>query len=151
MNEVQALAKRVMYTSFAGWVLMVIITQRLPEPDDISPALYTAPLQESTTPNEFHFPYKGQDIRVVPLQTYEIHGLVVSHNDPAKWYNFDITHDHLSLDTRDICLVWGENLKSGEYRKVSYTNDDWACKWSYGADIAQFNDHEISNNHLITA
>lgn len=151
MNDVLDLAKQVMRYSFIGWVLALLMMLRLPAPEAILPELFNQPLQKSIPQNEFHFPYKNQDIRVRPIMSYEIAGLVVSHNDPFVWYNFDITHDNLSINTRDVCLIWGSNLRTADYKRVRFYNDDWMCNWSYSSDVRLINDKEISNNHLITA
>jgi hypothetical protein len=150
MNELLDHSKRVMHYSFFGWVLCLYMMQRLPDSTSIDPLLYQKPVQETVPQDEFHFRYMDQDIRVRPVASYKLNGLVVSHNDPGKWYNFDITHDSRSLNTRDICVVWGDNLKTDEYMKVHYHNDDWMCSWSYGSGVTRFKESEISNNHLIT-
>jgi hypothetical protein len=152
MNTALIIAKKAMYVSLLGWVLTFFLLQRLPPPTAIDTALFSQPQQGTIAPGEpLHFTYEGQDIKVIPVATYVISGLVVSHNDPAAWYRFDLTHDGQSLDTRDICLIWGNNLLRTPYENVRFYNDDWACNWSYGGDVRHFSDHEISNNHLITA
>lgn len=151
MNDWLDHTRRAMHYSFAGWVLMLFMVLRLPGPDDIESVLFNQPVQKKIPQNEFHFPYQGQDIRVWPVMSYEISGLVMSHNDPAKWYSFDITHDTQSINTRDVCLIWGSNLRTDDYKKVRFSNDDYMCNWSYGRDVKHINEKEISNNHLITA
>lgn len=151
MNAALNIAKRAMYLGLAGWIISLFMLQRLPPREAIDKALFSQPLQEFITSGPLNFDYKGQKITVMPEATYTIRGLIVSHNDPGAWYRFDLTHDDKSLDTRDLCLIWGSNVERTEYDKVSYHNDDWACNWSYGRDISYFSDTEISNNHLITA
>jgi hypothetical protein len=84
------------------------------------------------------------------IADYELAGLVVSHNDPFKWYRFDLSHDEFSLDTRDICVIWGRNIKNADYSRVSFWNDDWTCNWRYGRDVRGVENNALSNNHLIT-
>ncbi|NBO19016.1 MAG: hypothetical protein EBV03_07300 [Proteobacteria bacterium] len=151
MNALQKHAKKALYYCIGGWLAGTLMAQRLPDTGSLKNPVYDQPLQQEGVQPEFHFTYKGEDVRVVPLAKYRIAGLVVSHNDPEAWYRFDITHDSKSLNTRDICLVWGENLRSGQYKRVNFHNDDYSCLWSYGKDLGQWNDHEVSNNHLITA
>ncbi len=150
-DDVMELAKRAMHYSFIGWVLTLLMMLRLPSVEDINPDLLRQPLQTQIAQNEFHFPYEGQDIKVIPVMNYTLNGLIVSHNDPGKWYNFDLTHDSQSINTLDICVVWGSNLTNNDFHKISFHNDDWICTWSYGPDVKHVNEQEISNNHLITA
>lgn len=151
MNTLQKHAKRALAGAAAGWMLGTVMCWRLPAPDAIKNPLFDQPTQHEAPQPEFHFSYKGEDIRVVPVAQYRIAGLIVSHNDPDVWYRFDITHDSKSLNTRDLCLIWGDNLKNGEYEKVSFHNDDYTCQWRYGSGVMRWKDEDVSNNHLITA
>ncbi|OVE76497.1 hypothetical protein BVX98_05825 [bacterium F11] len=53
------------------------------------------------------------------------------------------------MDTKDFCVIWGENLKTEDFRKVKYKNGSWTCyvKWPAGVS---FDLYALSNNHLIT-
>lgn len=140
------------HISLAGWVISLIMMSRLPDAIAIRPPLFEQPIQAPSQASAFHFYYKDQDIKVIPKLEYEISGLIVSHNDPQKWYRFDITHDDLSLNTRDICLAWGRNLKQNDYKRISFYNSDYMCEWDYDDDdVDFFNAEEVSNNRLITA
>lgn len=151
MNRILALSNPILLGCIAVWLLTLLMLNRLPGHTELHPRLMNQPVQVDAPLAEFHFYYKDQDIHVIPKATYEIAGLVVSHNNPAKWYSFDITHDELSLDTLDLCLLWGKNLSTNDFHRVSFRNDDWACVWHHGRDVTEFNPHELSNNHLITA
>ena len=151
MNTLILASKRAFIAGVVLWVLCLLMLGRLPDSADIKPELLQPPEQQQVSQPEFRFEYKNEKIRVAPMATYRIAGLIVSHNDPDKWYRFDITHDEKSLNTRDLCIIWGSNLHENMFKRVSFHNDDWSCTWSYGKDVTHFNDTEISNNHLITA
>jgi hypothetical protein len=120
---------------------------RLPSPSEIRPDLLQAPLQEATEREPFEFVYAGQTVRVRPVADYEIWGLVVSHNDIGSLA--DIYHDSSSVDTKDLCVVWGGNLQSGSLDKVTFESGPWTCYFSYPQGV-RFDGREISNNHLVS-
>lgn len=53
---------------------------------------------------------------------------------------------------RDVCVVWGEDVTNGSYRKVTFWSGEFTCsyRWS-GALTLAFNPEKASNNHLIPA
>ncbi len=133
------------------WIATFYFMQRLPPPEKVSSYLYLEPRQHlSMGTRETKIIYKNQEYPVRIIADYELNGLVVSHNDPFRWYRFDITHDEYSLDTRDLCVIWGSNVRSDHYRHVSYHNEDYQCviRWSAGQRGIDLN--KLSNNHLIT-
>jgi len=119
----------------------------LPGPSEIDPALFKEPRQEATEREPFEMIHDGHTVRVQPVAEYELWGLVVSHNDIRSVA--DIYHDSSSLDTKDLCVVWGSNLQSGELRKVSFKSGPWTCYYGYPEGV-RFAGSEMSNNHLIT-
>lgn len=144
------MVKATMYLCMLGWIASIWMCTRLPPSALIRKELFNQPLQQGTTRDTFYYTYKGQSITVTPVADYTISGVIVSHNDPKDWWRFDLVHDDRSLDTRDICLVWGSNLKHDDYRRAHFHSDDWMCNWQYGSDVHYLMDNEISNNHLIT-
>lgn len=120
---------------------------RLPEPGQIRPESLPAPVQEETGREPFGFPYEGRECRVRPVASYEITGVVVTHNDIHSFA--DIYHDASSVDTKDLCIVWGGNLESGEYREVEFWSGPFTCYARWRAE-SRFDMAGISNSHLIT-
>ncbi|MEO8197754.1 MAG: hypothetical protein ABI689_13645 [Thermoanaerobaculia bacterium] len=119
----------------------------LPSPTEIDPALLLEPLQEATERQPFEFAYKGHSVRVRPVAEYELWGLVVSHNNIQSLA--DIYHDSSSIDTKDLCVVWGSNLQSGELGKVEFESGPWTCYYRYPQGV-RFVGSQMSNNHLVT-
>ena len=81
------------------------------------------------------------------MADYELWGLVVSHNNIQSVA--DIYHDSSSVDTKDLCVVWGNSLLSEELGKVSFESGPWTCYYSYPEGV-RFNGAEMSNSHLVT-
>ena len=82
-----------------------------------------------------------------PVATYELWGLVVSHNNIHSVA--DIYHDSTSVDTKDLCVIWGANLEDSDYQRVDFKSGPWTCYFSYPGD-ARFDHTALGNNHLIT-
>ena len=120
---------------------------RLVGPGEILAPLLQPPIQRPLQADTFEFPYKGKVCRVEPVATYELWGLVVSHNDIESLA--DIYHDSTSVDTKDLCVVWGSNLEHADYQSVEFQSGPWTCYFRYPAGV-EFDHDELGNNHLIT-
>jgi hypothetical protein len=81
------------------------------------------------------------------VATYELWGLVVSHNNIHSVA--DIYHDSTSVDTKDLCVIWGDNLDSDDYRRVDFKSGPWTCYFRYPQGVV-FDHDSLGNNHLIT-
>lgn len=114
---------------------------------DIDPRLLNEPAQAETTRAPFSFEYMGEGYEVQPVAEYDIAGLVVSHNDPTSWW--DVYHDAASVDTKDLGLIWGPNLRSDDFHRVKFWNVSWTVNWQWPAGVT-FHSDAISNNHLVT-
>lgn len=113
----------------------------------INKQLLNEPLQTETTDEAFDVLYRNRSYNIKPLFEYELWGLVVSHNDPYGWG--DIQHNENSFDTRDLCVIWGNNLRSDHFSEVEFKSGSFTCYYHYkSADL--FHPENLSNNHLIT-
>jgi hypothetical protein len=138
----RTLLAALLVAAVAGWR-----KGRLDDPAAMLPVVRREPLQESTDRAPFTFQYRGKACRVRPIASYELWGLVVSHNDVKSVA--DIYHDSSSVDTKDICTVWGDNLTRSDYQKASFKSGPFTCYVHFPAGV-NFNLQEIGNNHLIT-
>jgi hypothetical protein len=52
----------------------------------------------------------------------------------------------------DICVVWGNNIRSQAYRQMDFYNGQFTCNYSTGSSqvYAAFDKNSLSNNHLLT-
>lgn len=120
----------------------------LASPDELLPPLLQAPRQGPTDRAPFAFDYRGSHYEVRPVHSYELWGLVVTRNDITSIG--DLYHDADSVDTVDVCVVWGSNLERGAYEDVRFSSGSYTCYWRYWGNV-DFRENEIANNHLITA
>jgi hypothetical protein len=117
-------------------------------PRGIRPELLQEPLQLATDRKPFTFDYRGKQCRVQPVATYELWGLVVSHNDIHSVA--DIYHDTSSVDTKDLCVVWGESLRHTDYLRASYKSGPFTCYVSWRGVLPSLDMANVGNNHMIT-
>lgn len=123
----------------------------LPDSNSIIPSLtVTDPVQQeikNATPYNINF--KGQTYKITPIANYDIQGLIVADYDSQNW--LDVTHKNDPAQTKDVCLIWGSNLKNGIYRELKYNHEEFTCyvNWANNDQAAKFNGRQFSNNHLI--
>lgn len=122
-------------------------TKQLPGVNEIIAEMEREPIQTPTGHQPFKFDYRGETYLVEPMAEYELWGVVVTHNDITGMT--DIVHTEDSVDIKDICVVWGENIKSNDFREVSYSSGDFTCYFSYQRQMRFYHD-QLSNNHLLS-
>jgi len=102
---------------------------------------------QSAFSEPYSFQYMEIQYQVKPIANYELWGLVVSHNDINGIS--DTYHDATSVDTKDLCVIWGENILSNNYHAASYSSGAWTCYFEHPHGTT-FNADQLSNNHIIT-
>ena len=119
------------------------------------PSIYSAikegePLQEISDAKPFTTTIKGYRYALTPKATYDISGLVVSQHRGNALFNLDHKADPGNI--KDVCVVWGESVTNGSYRKVKFRSGEFTCSYSWsGAVDPPFKPEKASNNHLIPA
>ena len=124
--------------------------KELPDARQIASELRVDPKQTAINPYKFKFDYRGETYLVDAIADYEIAGLIVSHNDITAWY--DIYHTKDSVDTKDLCLIWGNNVDGNHYHNVKFYNESVSCHFHINDQdtYVKFNPGQLSNNHLIS-
>ena len=149
-------------TQLLGWLFVLSLAvaavtwlrrDDLPPPEVYDTHRLAAPRQAPTTHQPFDVEVGGQRYRIEPLFDYELQGVVVSYHDADSFvdtWHHDRWKDFLNV--RDLCVIWGDNVRSGIYRDMDFRNDSWTC-WAYWPDQetgARFRMDQLSNNHLLT-
>jgi len=127
----------------AGWRKGALVG-----PNQVRPELLQEPLQLATDRPPFTFDYRGKQCRVKPVASYELWGLVVSHNDIHSVA--DIYHDTSSVDTKDLCVLWGESLQNRDYLRATFKSGPFTCYVSWSEPLPGLRMDGIGNNHMIT-
>ncbi|MCK5416423.1 hypothetical protein KAI92_03280 [Candidatus Parcubacteria bacterium] len=138
------------------YILLIIIyiisffkIRELPFQNEIVDDLMWEPIQTETDREDFSFVYRDVDYHVKTQADYELWGLVVSINNIGAWYNY--YHDENSVNLKDVCVIWGDNLSSNAYRNVKYKSGEWTCYWNWYGNIGgKFYGNKLSNNHLLS-
>ena len=108
------------------------------------------PQQEASDRAPFTTTIEGYTYSLTPRATYDIAGLVVSqHRGDAL---FNLYHQTDPGNVRDVCVVWGESIANGSYRKVQFWSGEFTCSFAWSTAISPpFKPETASNNHLLPA
>ncbi len=126
---------------------------QLPPPDFYDQGQLDEPRQTPTDASVFQIEAHGIRYTIEPRFDYQLDGVVVSlHDSDVFWdiYHFGDWQDFINL--RDLCVVWGDNVSSGVFRQMHYSNTTWTC-WisaNHPDAASSFAWNQISNNHLLT-
>ena len=108
------------------------------------------PVQAASDRPVFTTIIKGYTYTLTPRAVYDISGLVVSQHRGDALVN--IGHKADPGNIKDVCVVWGEAITNGSYRKMKYVSGEFTCSFSWSGGLTPpFNLEKISNNHLIPA
>lgn len=123
----------------------------LPDPNFYNDDVLREPKQTKTDKKPFQVTVKDQTYTIKPQYDYELHGMVVSYHHSDSFA--DIYHADWKdyINTKDICVIWGENVTSAIYKKLDFKNGTWTCwvRWGDHATGQQFKGEQLSNNHLL--
>ena len=122
-----------------------------PEPKLLRADALDAPIQAPTKTRPFEVDIDGVTYRVKPRYSYDISGVVVSLHHSDSWWDYAHKEWNDKLNTMDLCIAWGDTVRSGAYQDVSFSNTQFECHMSYSSERAQrgFRLDEVSNNHII--
>lgn len=102
------------------------LKDKLPQENDILPEILRSnPVQQEINMQPFTKEIRGYNYTINPRFKYELYGLVVSVYNSDNW--LDYTHKEDPGNIKDICIVWGENITSGSYKKVNYSSGQFTC------------------------
>ena len=116
--------------------------------DDIVPEVMQEPVQTDVLDkNPVQFEKNGFSYTANPLFEYDISGLVVHRQTYNQWWSLSRTDTVFPMD---LCVIWGDNIKSGAYKKrgTSFSQDYRFCLYRYNEGYAILNE-ALSNNHLV--
>jgi hypothetical protein len=146
------LVKLILLISIAFFVYSYIHKGDLPQEKEIIDKMYQEPVQTETEIKQFQIQKKEFTYSITPKYNYELYGLVVSHYDSENW--FDFWHKEDPFNTKDICVMWGDNIKTGVYQKMKFSHGEFTCYFNFkkGVDSSwyqKFSSAQGSNNHLL--
>jgi len=124
----------------------------LPQREQILSSLYQEPSQIEIGMEPFQIEKGEFTYQITPKYSYELYGLVVACYDSENW--LDVFHKEDPLNTRDICVIWGDNLKTDVYQKMKFKHGEFTCYWEFKQKIdsswySKFNSSQGSNSHFL--
>lgn len=124
----------------------------LPAHQGLRRELLEEPVQLSTEQPPINATVGEITYNIRPLYTYDLYGLVVSKHDTHAWWDYIHKEWNDNLNVADLCVVWGNNVRSGAYKDISFSSGQFVCNFSTSSSeaFAAFDQTAISNNHLIT-
>ncbi len=125
---------------------------QLPKPEFYTQQVLSEPLQSVTQAQPFDIEANGMVYTIEPKFDYQLNGVLVSYHDSDAFsdiYHHQDWKDFINI--RDLCVIWGDNVRSGIYRQVTFYNATWTCwvSWENGRIGQQFSMRQLSNNHLL--
>lgn len=141
---------------YAGLLLLLgalWMKNELPEPQALQAELLEEPAQTTVSRQPIAVTVGGIDYSVQPLHKYDLYGMVVSIHDANTWWDYLHKEWNDKLNVTDLCVVWGENVRSGAYQEISFSSGQFTCNYKTSSDEAwaAFDTSAISNNHLLAA
>jgi hypothetical protein len=143
------------FLMFSGLVLLLAALWKdgsLPPAQLLRQELLDDPRQMVVSRPAFVAQAGGVDYSVQPLYRYDLHGLIVSRHDSDTWWDYIHKEWNDHLNVADLCVVFGENARSGAYRDIHFSSGQFVCNFQTSSNeaFAAFDQTAISNNHLLT-
>jgi len=147
-------AKLLLPVAAVVFVASLFMRNRLPDNSRILEPLLQDPIQTAAgVPGPFEVTRKNITYTVTPLFGYELWGMVVSYHHSASFV--DISHKQWNdfINLKDICVIWGKNVDTGVYERMTFRNRDFTCFYRYpDRETGRlFTENCLSNNHILAA
>lgn len=130
-----------------------LLKDNLPDGDEILKELQNDPLQREVHMAPFEIEAGEIVYTIIPLHSYELYGLVVSHHNCGTWWDI-YHHDQWKdfINVKDLCVLWGSNVQTSVYKDMRFTSDSWTCTYYWpNHEVGSRFDHTcLSNNHLLS-
>ncbi len=125
----------------------------LPMPQTLQAELLDEPMQMEVTREPIKIAVGEIDYQIKPLYKYDLYGMVVSKHNADTWWDFLHKEWNDKLNITDLCVVWGNNVRSGSYREIDFSSGQFTCNYQTSSSEAwaAFDTTAISNNHLLSA
>ena len=132
------------------WIYAANKRAVLPPSGAIVAELSQEPIQQRVEQQSYQFDYMDASYSIFPKAKYEIYGMVVTKNNISSIAN--IYHTSSSVDFKDLCVLWGPNVKGEVYKEAKFWSDPFTCWYQPQTPRArrEFSVDHIANNHLLS-
>lgn len=151
MGIIKNLIKIILLISIIALATSFFKKDTLPDRVNILKELYSEPIQTEIDLKEFVEKRNGVSYLIEPLFKYRLYGMIVTYHHSNSV--FDITHKRYKdyINTKDITVIWGYNLKEGDYKQVKFSHGDFTGYYQLPYGQIKFEPRYFSNNHLLAA
>ncbi|MBT3181690.1 MAG: hypothetical protein HN337_04180 [Deltaproteobacteria bacterium] len=147
LSELSRYTKWIFLFGLFLFAISYFMKDGLPGQNEIDSRLLLKPIQKETAKEPFGVKFDDKLYSIKPKYRYDLYGLIVSARDLNKtWYNIDYENDPFNI--KDLCVIWGGNLASSDFRRIEYSSGLWTCYIRYPAGVT-FVEDALSNNHLL--
>lgn len=151
MKGVKIFLKLVFWLSLATAVVTFFLRENLPEPMELLPEIHGLPIMTETEKDDFSITSEDSKANLVTRKDYELSGLVVADYDSENW--LDWTHRYDPFNTKDLCLLWGDNARVATFADYKFWHGEFTCffkpkEWPLTEEL---NHQHVSNNHFLPA
>ena len=153
INALKKLLKIVFLTSLVVFGVTYFLQHKYPNSETISSQTKIDPIQTETDLLPFSITSENTQYTLTPLYTYELNGLIVTDYDAQNPLDFMHKRSNDSINTNDICVIWGENLSDNLHMRSSFKHGEFTCYYQVDnyVDYQKLKPSQLSNNHLIPA
>ena len=147
-----SLAKLLIFATATCLVASFVIDGRVPTQNQISEHSRREPLQEAPTKLAYKTVVQSVEYTIEPKANYDIAGVIVSMHHSNTWWDWIHASWNDHINVADLCMVWGNNVASDNYRKLDYSSGQFTCNVQTG-DSSIWNAFDmtaLSNNHVLT-
>ncbi|MBN3038154.1 MAG: hypothetical protein JW869_01895 [Candidatus Omnitrophica bacterium] len=150
MTKANKIIKLILLLSSMLFIISVFQKGRLPDKKDILPQLYQVPVIAKTYEEPFEVERKGLTYSIKPLHSYRLYGLLVAYHNNVRFIDYYHRQWGDFLNIKDICVIWGDNLKDLDYKKVRFKTGSFTWEAHASCDVwRNFKSHCLSYNHLL--
>jgi hypothetical protein len=153
--QVDKVLKNIFLASIVVFGIAFFQKDNFPPPSEILGQLFREPLQTETMARPFSVKKGGFTYQITPLYSYELYGMVVSYHLASSWLDYYHGDWKDALNSKDIGLIWGDNIKSGVYQDMKFGSGSWTLYYNAKAGRetqvwSKFKNEAVSNNHLLS-
>ena len=116
------LGKWLMIFGLILWLVALWKASELPVAQAVQAELLDEPVQVEISRAPIEVAVGGIDYQVKPLYKYDLYGMVVSKHNADTWWDFLHKEWNDKLNITDLCVVWGNNVRSGSYREIDFSS-----------------------------
>ncbi len=155
MSVLKKIIKILLLISVTLFVYSYFRKDNLPNREDVLNQLHQAPVQTETDIAPFTKEEGGIIYNITPLYNYELYGLVVSYHHTKDWWDYYHKEWKDFINIKDICVLWGDNIKTEVYKQMKFKSGSWTCYHEFKPNTNQeiwskFKNNSGSNNHLLS-